>query len=193
MQVHLSLGSNLGDRAKYLRSAVLRLDSLPGVRVAAVSPVYETEPVGVVDQPPFFNLAVAIETDHDPLELLGLVKDIERRLGREATYPWGPRAIDIDLILWGGLVLEGGPLTLPHRDFRARRFVLAPLADIAPDAVDPVTGRTVRALLAMAGVHGAVCRLEEPLLEPLCLEPQRDRDGFVTVQETTEPCPLSPP
>jgi 2-amino-4-hydroxy-6-hydroxymethyldihydropteridine diphosphokinase len=184
MRVHLSLGTNLGDRARNLQDALHLLAQVPGVRLLLLSPVYETEPVGVRDQPAFYNLAVEIETDLPPLELLNAVKDLETRLGRETTYQWGPRLIDIDLVLWGNLVLSFEKLTLPHPEFRERAFVLAPLRDIAPDAVDPVTGMTVRQLASQPDVHGHVARLDACLLEPLRLEPQWDRDGFVTVQES---------
>lgn len=193
MRVHLSLGTNLGDRARNLCDALQALAQVAGVQILIVSPVYETEPVGVCDQPAFYNLAVEIETDLPPLELLNAVKQLETQLGREATYPWGPRLIDIDLVLWGNLVLSFERLTLPHPEFRERAFVLAPLRDIAPDTVDPVTGMTVRQLADQPNVLGHVVRLDAHLLEPLRLEPQWDRDGIVTVQETPETCPLSPP
>ena len=158
MRIYLSLGSNLGDREANLRAACDALDELNGVCVRAVSHGYDTEPVGRVDQPAFLNAAVEIETDLEPLELLTAAKGIEQQLGRRPSGRWGPRCIDIDLVLWGDRVLESDALTLPHARFRERAFVLAPLAEIAPDAVDPITGDTVAALAEKPGVHGRVVR-----------------------------------
>jgi len=160
--VHLALGCNLGDRMKTLRRAVAALDALESVDVVACSCVYETEPWGVTDQPAFLNMAVAVETALEPLELLDAVKDCEAGLGRAPRYRWGPREIDIDLVLWGDTVLETSRLALPHPAFRERAFVLAPLADIAGDAVDPVTGKTVASLAAGQPMDFAAWDLGEP-------------------------------
>lgn len=158
MRIHLSLGSNVGDRISHLRSALEALDRWEGVRVTAVSQVYETEPVGKTDQRAFLNLAAEIETDLDPLELLNAAKAIERAGGRVPGERWGPRPIDIDIVLWSSRVWESETLTLPHPAFRERAFVLAPLAEIAADAVDPVTGLTVAQLAARPEVQGRVER-----------------------------------
>lgn len=156
MRVHLSLGSNLGDRAAQLGAALAGLNQIPGVRVMAASNSYETEPLGEVEQPAFLNVAAEIETDLAPLELLNAAQALEKRLGRKPSYRWGPRSIDIDVILWGSLVMATERLTLPHGAFRERAFVLAPLAEIAPDAIDPVTGKTVAELAAAPGSLGHV-------------------------------------
>ncbi len=156
MRVLLSLGSNLGDRAANLRHALDALARWPGVRLGAVSRVYETEPVGLAEQPDFLNAAAEIETELLPLELLNAVKEIEAALGRTPSERWGPRVIDIDLILWEDLMMTEARLTLPHAAFRSRYFVLAPLAEIAPEAVDPVTGKTVRALSESVEAQGRV-------------------------------------
>lgn len=154
--VRLSLGSNVGDRAGNLGSAIAGLRETLGVRVDKVSRCYQTEPLGITDQPAFLNLAVEIETALEPLELLNAVKDIEARLGRTPTPRWGPRAIDIDIILWGSLAMETERLTIPHPEFRKRAFVLAPLAEIASDAVDPVSGLTVAELASRPEAKGRV-------------------------------------
>jgi 2-amino-4-hydroxy-6-hydroxymethyldihydropteridine diphosphokinase len=146
MRVWLSLGSNLGDRAGHLADALLRLNTVPQVSVQAVSSVHETQAMGEREQPAFLNLAAEIETELTPLELLKAVKEVETAMGRQPTYRWGPRVIDIDLILWGTHTCDTPVLTLPHREFRNRAFVLAPLAEIAPDAIDPVTGKSVAQL-----------------------------------------------
>lgn len=160
MRMYLSMGSNEGDRAGNLRAAWNALDRLDGVHVVRVSRVYETEPVGVVEQPLFLNVAAEIETDLGPLELLKAVKGIERRLGRVPSERWGPRLIDIDIILCGECQMDSQELTLPHKEFRRRAFVLAPLAEIAPDARDPVTGTTVRELAASPEAAGTVRQLD---------------------------------
>ncbi len=146
--VCLSLGSNLGDRAEYLRRALEAVAALPDTRLVAQSSIHETAPWGVTEQPSFLNLAAEIETALGPLELLNAVKALELRLGRTPGPQWGPRVVDIDLVLWQDVVMETDALTLPHPRFRERAFVLLPLREIAPDAVDPVTGRTVAELAA---------------------------------------------
>jgi len=158
-RVHLSLGSNAGDRVANLRAALQALAGMERIRVGKVSSAYETAPVGYTDQPAFLNLAAEIETAFEPLELLNAAKDIERGLGRTPTVRWGPREIDIDLILWGSRTVETESLVLPHKEFRRRAFVLIPLAEIAPDALDPVTGLSVRELVGRPEAQGQVTRL----------------------------------
>lgn len=149
MRIFLSLGSNVGDRAVNLEKAIAALDASQRVQVVGVSPIYETEPVGVQNQPDFLNAAMEVETDLDPLELLSLLKNTERQLGRPRDAErWGPRTIDVDIILWGQEIVQYEQLTIPHREFRDRAFVLMPLRDLAPDALDPVTGKTVAELAA---------------------------------------------
>ena len=145
--VYLSLGSNMGDRAAMLRQAV---ESLPGagVEVVRTSSVYETEPVELRDQNWFLNMAVECRTGLFPLQLLRRLKKIEASLGRKRTVPKGPRTIDIDIVFYGRAVMGTPALEIPHPRFRERRFVLAPLAELAPALRDPVTGRTIADLLA---------------------------------------------
>jgi len=126
-----------------LRAAVSRLNELLG-DVTAVSGLYETEPVEVVDQPWFINCAVALATDLSAEELLAGVLTIERSMGRERTRPKGPRNIDIDILLFGDAVVDSPALTIPHPGLATRQFVLAPLSEIAPEAVHPITLKSVR-------------------------------------------------
>lgn len=149
----------MGDRNANLRAALRALAGLDGVTVRKVSHCYETEPMGCTDQPAFLNLAVEIGTVLEPLELLSAVKQIEGDLGRTPAHRWGPREIDIDIVLWGTKVLESDRMTLPHREFRTRAFVLKPLAEIAGDAVDPVTGATIAELAGRPEAEGAVTKL----------------------------------
>jgi len=150
--VYLGLGSNLGDRRGNLDAALAALRANPAVRVLAVSPFIETAPVGgPPGQGPYLNGAAAVETDLAPADLLAALKRIERALGRREGPRWGPRPVDLDILLFGALVLDTADLTIPHPRLRERRFVLEPLAAIAPDARDPVTGLTVRELVAQLG------------------------------------------
>ena len=139
----LGLGSNLGTREDFLNRAAAELRRTPGVRLVWCSPVYETDPWGDVPQGRFLNAALEIETTLDPPGLLAEIKRIERQVGRTAGERWGPREIDIDILLYDGLVHSGDGLTVPHPSLAERRFVLVPLREIAPDVVHPVTGLTV--------------------------------------------------
>ena len=143
--VYLSLGSNVGQREVQLRDAQLRLATIG--RVSAVSPVYETEPVEFTAQPWFLNCAVAIETDQTPQQLMAAILRIEEEMGRRRVQKKGPRSIDIDILLFDDLVLESKELTIPHPAMHQRRFVLEPLADIAPQVLHPVFRKTIRELL----------------------------------------------
>jgi 2-amino-4-hydroxy-6-hydroxymethyldihydropteridine diphosphokinase len=138
------MGSNIGDRQAHLEAAVGRLGEI--LSDVLVSPLYETDPVGVADQPAFLNLAVSGETDLPPGALLRAVKGIEWDIGRRPTYRWGPRVVDIDILLYGDSVVTEANLTIPHPEMTHRAFVLVPLADIAPEVRLPETGETVREL-----------------------------------------------
>ncbi len=131
MRAFLGLGSNLGDRWATLREAVAVLPD-----VVAVSPVYETEPVGGPrGQPPYLNLVVELDTDRSPRELLETARALEEAAGRERDERWGPRTLDVDVLLVGELAVDEPDLVVPHPRLAERRFVLAPLADLAPDVV----------------------------------------------------------
>jgi len=146
---YIGLGSNLGDREATIRAALDRLRAHPHIEVTAESRLIETEPVGgPPGQPAFLNGAAAVETDLAPHALLDALKQIEHALGRRPRERWGPREIDLDLLLYGDRVVETERLTVPHPRLSERRFVLGPLAEIAPDARDPVTGRTAGEMLA---------------------------------------------
>jgi 2-amino-4-hydroxy-6-hydroxymethyldihydropteridine diphosphokinase len=139
----LGLGTNLGDRAAQLAHALLRLDAVDGIHLGSVSPVYRSAPWGVEDQPDFLNLCVCIETGLTPPALLAACKAVEVQLGRQVRERWGPREIDVDVLLMAGVEMETPDLTLPHPRMFQRRFVLAPLADIAPDWI--VRNRSIEA------------------------------------------------
>ncbi|HXE06363.1 MAG TPA: 2-amino-4-hydroxy-6-hydroxymethyldihydropteridine diphosphokinase [Acidobacteriaceae bacterium] len=150
----IALGSNLGDREVNLRDAIARIGALGSVR--AVSSFYDTAPVGYIEQPRFLNAALLLETALSPLDLMAALLSIERALGRDRTMSpaKGPRTVDLDLLLYDGLTIHTPAsgiqpaLTLPHPEMHLRGFVLAPLAEIAPEMVDPASGRTIAQMLA---------------------------------------------
>ncbi len=144
----IALGANLGDRAATIDRAVARIDALPESSIIATAPLYETAPIGPDGQAPYINSVVGLRTSLSSPELLTAFGTIEQELGRRRRARWHAREIDIDLILRGNEIIGTPQLTLPHPAFRSRRFVLVPLADVAAEQVDPVTGRTIAALLA---------------------------------------------
>ena len=155
-RIYLSLGSNLGDRIGYLTRAVDHLRETG--KIVAVSTVYESQPWGYKDQPEFLNCVVSLETDLRPEELLDEVKSIEKRIGRVHRFRWGPREIDIDILLYGNLIVRTNRLEIPHPRMKERDFVLVPLLDLEQDLRDPVTGKPYREFL----------KLVEVKLKPFC-------------------------
>ena len=135
-RAYLALGSNLGDRLAHLQLGVDALTRVPGVEVLAVSRVYETAPVGGPPQDPFLNAVVAIDTSLAPVPLLRCCQEIEELAARERAERWGPRTLDVDVLLVGDLDIDLDDLTVPHPRMWERGFVLAPLRDVAPDLVD---------------------------------------------------------
>jgi 2-amino-4-hydroxy-6-hydroxymethyldihydropteridine diphosphokinase len=144
MLAYLSLGSNVGDRAANLQAAIARMSSLG--EVVAVSSFYETEPVGFAAQPWFLNCAVKLDTQKTPEQLLAGILSLEQEMGRLRVLKNGPRTIDIDILLVGDSVIKTEGLSIPHPAMHERRFVLEPLAEIAPEVEHPVLKRSIREL-----------------------------------------------
>jgi 2-amino-4-hydroxy-6-hydroxymethyldihydropteridine diphosphokinase len=157
-RAYIGLGSNIGDRRAALEEAVRRLEAGAG-RVAARSSIYRADPVEVIDQEEFLNQALALDTALEAADLLDRCLDIERAMGRVRTRDKGPRVIDLDLLFHGDAILKGRELEVPHPRLHLRRFVLAPLAEIAPGLRHPVLGLTVAVLLDRCPDRSGVDRL----------------------------------
>jgi 2-amino-4-hydroxy-6-hydroxymethyldihydropteridine diphosphokinase len=159
-RVYLSLGSNVGDRASNLNTAIDRLRELG--ELVAISSFYETEPVEYTAQPWFLNCAVTLDTDKTPEQLLAGILEIEQQLGRRRAQKKGPRIIDIDILLFGDSIVEGPSLIIPHPAMHERRFVLEPLAEIAPEVRHPAFNRTIHELRDALPPGQAVRRINTP-------------------------------
>jgi 2-amino-4-hydroxy-6-hydroxymethyldihydropteridine diphosphokinase len=144
---YIGFGSNIGDRLKHIQNAIHALSKTEGITLQEISSVYKTDPVGYETQEPFLNGIAAIQTSLSPLSLLHTLKDIEIAVGRQHRIRWGPREIDLDLLIYGDLRLQTEKLVVPHPAMHLRGFVLVPLAEIAPDLVHPVFQETIETLL----------------------------------------------
>jgi 2-amino-4-hydroxy-6-hydroxymethyldihydropteridine pyrophosphokinase len=156
--VFLGIGSNVGDRSNFLADAVRKLRAAPTTRIVKVSSVYETEPVGVKEQSGFLNAAVWVQTSIGVHDFHSRIKLIEKKIGRLKRTHWGPREIDIDILLFGDLVLNEAGIVIPHTEMVNRKFVLEPLAEIAPETVHPAVHKTIKTLLAECNDTSAVDR-----------------------------------
>jgi 2-amino-4-hydroxy-6-hydroxymethyldihydropteridine diphosphokinase len=146
--IFLGLGSNVGDRLENLKFALTEIAKLPGTAIAKCSSIYETSPVGYLEQTDFLNMAAKVTSSLSPDQMIAALQDIERGLGRTAGVHWGPRIIDIDILYWGDLVLNSDNLRIPHPEIENRAFVLVPLNEIAPDFLTPPACTPVKTLHA---------------------------------------------
>jgi 2-amino-4-hydroxy-6-hydroxymethyldihydropteridine diphosphokinase len=158
VRAFIGLGSNLGEREQAIRSALEAIADLPQTDLVRVSSLYDTEPVGEVDQPNFLNAAAMVDTELDARQLLWNLMLIEKRLGRVRTQPWGPRTIDLDLLLFGDEIIEDDDLRVPHPEIIRRSFVLVPLVELEPRLVHPGTGETMVSHLNRLGARPLVKR-----------------------------------
>lgn len=164
-RLFVGLGSNLGDRFRNMREAVGRLGAGKDITVVAVSPLYETEPEGVTDQPMFLNGAAECRTGLEPREVLRRFHDVEVAMGRVRNERWGPRTIDLDLLLYDDRVIAEEGLRVPHPRMHERSFVLRPMRDLAPDVVHPVEGLTIETLWEQcrSGRSSVCCSVRETI------------------------------
>jgi len=152
--VFIALGTNMGDRKTNLQAAITAMRA--AVTVLDRSPVYETPPWGYEQQPEFLNQVIKVHTELDPLNLLTFLKSIESQMGRQKTIRYGPRLIDLDILLYDELILNNPNLVVPHPRLAERAFVLVPLADLAPDLCHPVLGQTIQALKEHVDTSGII-------------------------------------
>ena len=157
---YMGLGSNLGDRAGNLQAALSQMAEMPTISIMRVSSLYETAPVGVTEQPDFLNAVAALETSLPALELLNVFLHLENQIGRVRTFRWGPRVIDLDLLLYGDAQIALPSLAVPHPRLRERAFVLVPLAEIAPELILPGETKTVKQLANYFCGKGNIRRLD---------------------------------
>ncbi len=144
--VYIGIGSNLGDRINNCKQAISLLRE-EGIVVQKESSVYETEPWGLKEQPLFINIAVEAETEMEPFDLLRALKNIEKKMGRKETFHWGPRIIDLDILLYDNMIINNKELSIPHKNMHERYFVLKPLSEIAGEIKHPVLQLNIKELL----------------------------------------------
>jgi len=148
-KVYIGIGSNLGDREKNIKEAISLINAYSSINVVKISSIYETEPVGFKEQNWFLNLVIEVETTFLPQELLAILKQVEAKLGKKIERKWGPRTIDLDILLFNDIILELPDLQIPHKLMHKRTFVLVPFAQIAPNVKHPVLNKTIQELLGL--------------------------------------------
>lgn len=161
---YIGFGSNIGDRLKHLQNATHALSKTEGINLQEISSVYKTDPVGYEAQGQFLNGVAAIQTSLSPLSLLQTLKDIETVIGRQHRIRWGPREIDLDILIYGDLRIQTEKLVVPHPEMHLRRFVLAPLAQIAPNLVHPIFQESIQTLLERLEDDKSVLKKEDCVL-----------------------------
>ena len=162
--VYIGFGSNIGDRLAHIQNAICTLSKMERITLQRISSIYTTDPVGYEAQAQFLNGVVAIQTSLSPLSLLHTLKDIETAIGRKHRIRWGPREIDLDILIYGDLCVQTEKLVIPHPEMHLRGFVLVPLAEIAPDLVHPVFQETIQTLLNRLEDDKSVLKKEDCIL-----------------------------
>ena len=158
---YIGFGSNIGDRLAFIQKALYLLSQTEGITIKEISSLYETDPVGYEDQEKFLNGVVVIETHLSPQTLLKTLKEIEANVGRQHRTRWGPREIDLDVLIYGEMCLQTPELIIPHPEMHNRRFVLVPLVEIAPDLVHPVLNEITQSLLNRLEDHYSPERIKD--------------------------------
>ena len=158
--IYIGIGANLGDRKKTLQDATGILNAKPEIAVIAASAVYETAPIGVVDQPYFLNAVLQVHTNLSARNLLNYLLAIERKFGRQRETRWGPRTLDLDILLYGDAIINQPGLQVPHPYLHERAFVLVPLCDLNPDLKHPVLGQSIQFLTDALGLDLSVRKIE---------------------------------
>ena len=161
---YIGFGSNIGDRLTHIQNAIDVLSKTEEITLQKISSIYKTDPVGYEAQAQFLNGVAAIQTHLSPLSLLHTLKDIETAIGRKHRVRWGPREIDLDILIYGDMCLQTEQLVIPHPEMHLRRFVLVPLAEITPDLVHPVFQETIHALLENLEDDKSVLKKEDCVL-----------------------------
>ena len=161
---YIGFGSNIGDRRSYIQKAITALSVVEEITLQKISSLYKTAPVGYEAQADFLNGAVALETSFSPHLLLHTLKDIETAVGRKHRARWGPREIDLDILIYEDICLQTADLTIPHPEMHLRRFVLVPLVEIAPALMHPVFKETVQTLRHRLGDDGSVVKAEDSVI-----------------------------
>lgn len=161
---YIGFGSNIGDRLAHIQNAIHTLSKTEGITLQRISSIYTTDPIGYEAQAQFLNGVAAIQTSLSPLSLLHTLKDIETAIGRKHRIRWGPREIDLDILIYGDLCLQTEKLVIPHPEMHLRGFVLVPLAEIAPDLVHPVFQKTIQTLLNCLEDDKSVLKKEDCIL-----------------------------
>ena len=161
---YIGFGSNIGNRLAYIQSAIHTLSETEGITLQKTSSIYTTDPIGYESQAQFLNGVAAIQTSLSPLSLLHTLKDIEAAIGRKHRIRWGPREIDLDILIYGDLYLQTEKLVIPHPEMHLRGFVLVPLAEIAPDLVHPVFQKSIQTLLNRLEDSKSVVKEEDCIL-----------------------------
>ena len=162
--VYIGFGSNIGDRLTHIRNAIHTLSKTEGITLQKISSIYTTDPVGYEEQAQFLNGAAAIQTTLFPLSLLHTLKDIETAIGRKHRIRWGPREIDLDILIYGDLCLQTEKLVIPHPEMHLRGFVLVPLVEIAPDLVHPIFQESIQTLCSRLEDGKSVLKKEDCVL-----------------------------
>ena len=164
-KVYIGLGSNKGERKEFLQHALTEIENNSGLSILDISSIYETKPYGVTEQPNYLNAVLLIETEYSLLEIYHKVKKIEKIVGRIESKRWGPREIDLDIILYDSMIYRDELIEIPHKEYSKRDFVLVPLLEISPDIIDPITNESVKIFLEKLDQEFIIDKMENNFKE----------------------------